>query len=195
MRPGSGEVRTEGRDQRSLRRTGRSGAEVYTILISRLLLQDTGVPSLADPATRYEPSPLIELSSRAERQRLSSGALKAFFSIVERWELRGEDARQLLGGVTNGPYYAMKKHPQDRVLDADRLMRISCLIGIFKALNILHSQMLADEWVRLPGRWMSCTRASGDETVPASRVSVLHLSTTCARKGPADSAGVVSRRL
>ena len=28
--------------------------------------------------------------------------------------------------------------------------RISYLVGIFKALNILHSQKLADEWVRLP---------------------------------------------
>jgi len=36
------------------------------------------------------------------------------------------------------------------VLDADRLLRISYLIGIFKALNILHSPALADEWVQLP---------------------------------------------
>jgi hypothetical protein len=43
----------------------------------------------------------------------------------------------------------MKKDP-DRVLDADRLLRISYLIGIFKALNILHSKKLADAWVRLP---------------------------------------------
>src|SRR5450432_1408443 len=53
-------------------------------------------------------------------------------------------------GVTNGPYYEMKKNPQGRVLDADKLLRISYLIGIFKALNILHGQLLADEWVRLP---------------------------------------------
>ncbi|MDE2263902.1 MAG: DUF2384 domain-containing protein, partial [Gammaproteobacteria bacterium] len=50
---------------------------------------------------------------------------------------------------TNGPYYEMKKDPQGRTLDADRLVRISYLVGIFKALNILHSQQLADEWVRL----------------------------------------------
>jgi hypothetical protein len=44
----------------------------------------------------------------------------------------------------------MKKHPEARLLDADKLLRISYLIGIFKALNILHDQRLADDWVRLP---------------------------------------------
>jgi hypothetical protein len=43
----------------------------------------------------------------------------------------------------------MKKNP-DRVLDTDRLTRISYLIGIFKALNILYSDKLADKWVQLP---------------------------------------------
>jgi hypothetical protein len=56
----------------------------------------------------------------------------------------------VLGGVTNGPYYQMKKSADGRVLDADKLLRISYLIGIFKALNVLHGQPLADEWVHLP---------------------------------------------
>ncbi len=106
--------------------------------------------ALVYPATRYEPSPLVDLTSRGVRERLSPSALKAFFNILDRWGVRGEDARQLLGGIPNGPYYEMKKHPEGRVLDADRLTRISLLIGIFKALNILHGEALADEWVRLP---------------------------------------------
>lgn len=106
--------------------------------------------SFAYPSSRYEPSPLVDLQCKAERERLSPGALKAFFNIMDRWGIRDEDARQLLGGVTNGPYYEMKKEPQGRVLEADRLVRISYLVGIFKALNILHSERLADEWVRLP---------------------------------------------
>jgi hypothetical protein len=55
----------------------------------------------------------------------------------------------LLGGVTNGPFYEMKRKP-DRLLDTDRLTRISYLVGIFKALRILHSSRLADQWVHLP---------------------------------------------
>jgi Protein of unknown function (DUF2384) len=103
----------------------------------------------AYPATRYRPQPLADFSARAERQRLSPPALRAFFNIMARWQVRDDDARALLGGVTNGPFYEMKKHP-DRVLDADRLLRISYLVGIFKALNVLYSEALADEWVRRP---------------------------------------------
>ena len=63
------------------------------------------------PATRYQPPPVVDLASRAARERLSPGALKAFFNIMARWELRDEDARALLGGVSNGPFYEMKRHP------------------------------------------------------------------------------------
>lgn len=101
------------------------------------------------PATRYEPSPIIDLTSKSERERLSPSAVRAVFNIIARWDLRDEDAKVLLGGMSNGPYYDMKKNP-DRSLDADRLLRISYLIGIFKALNILYSKKLADAWVQLP---------------------------------------------
>ena len=104
------------------------------------------------PATRYS-SPLPpppDFTSKAERARLSSAALKAFFNIIEVWQIRDEDARELLGGVSNGPYYQIKKNQEGRILSADELFRISYLIGIFKALNTLHGQPLADQWIRLP---------------------------------------------
>jgi hypothetical protein len=43
----------------------------------------------------------------------------------------------------------MKKQPE-RTLDADTLTRISYLVGIFKALNILYSEALADAWMQRP---------------------------------------------
>jgi hypothetical protein len=101
------------------------------------------------PAGRYQPLPLVDLASRAARERLSGAALKAFFNVMTRWKLRDEDARALLGGVSNGPFYEMKRNP-DRTLDADRLTRISYLLGIFKALGVLHSDALADAWVQRP---------------------------------------------
>ena len=101
------------------------------------------------PASRYQPAALVDLGSRPARERLSPPALKAFFNIMARWKVRDEDARGLLGGVTNGPFYEMKRDP-DRTLDTDRLTRISFLVGIFKALGILHSQALADVWVHRP---------------------------------------------
>ena len=107
------------------------------------------MPGLTYPTTRYDPAPIVDFGSRQERDRLTPSALKAFFNIMDRWNVRDEDARQLLGGVSNGPFYEWKKIPTGAYLDADKLLRISYLVGIFKALNILHGQSLADEWVRL----------------------------------------------
>jgi hypothetical protein len=106
-------------------------------------------PPVHYPASRYQPPPLVDLGSRAARERLSPPALRAFFNIMARWRLRDEDARALLGGVSNGPFYEMKRDP-DRTLDTDRLTRISFLVGIFKALGVLHSDALADAWVARP---------------------------------------------
>ena len=103
------------------------------------------------PATRYQSDVPTDLGAVAARERLSPLALKAFFNIMSRWKVRDEDARALLGGVTNGPFYEMKRNP-DRVLEVDRLTRVSYLIGIFKALSILHGRAIADEWVHLSNR-------------------------------------------
>jgi len=106
------------------------------------------LPSPAYPRT----APVLEppdLTDAAERERLSGAALRAFFNIMAKWGVRDVDARALLGGVTNGPYYQLKREP-DRVLDVDRLTRVSLLVGIFKALHILHSDALADRWIHLP---------------------------------------------
>ncbi len=101
------------------------------------------------PATSYAPTVPVDLTSRSERERLSAAGLKAFLNIRERWNLRDQDSRTLLGGVSNGPYYKWKKQPE-RTLNADVLTRISYLIGIYKALNILYGEKLADEWILLP---------------------------------------------
>src|SRR5260370_1393420 len=98
--------------------------------------------------SRSAPPP-VDVGSRASRERLSPAALKAFFNIMARWKVRDEDARLLLGGVSNGPFYEMKRNP-DRTLDADRLTRISYLVGIFKALGVLYSDALADAWIQRP---------------------------------------------
>ena len=103
----------------------------------------------AYPKTLYEPSLGIDLTSSVELERVSPAAVRTFFKIMEHWKVRDVEGRMLLGGVSNGRFYAMKKKRDGR-LDADRLIRISYLIGIFKALNILYSERLADEWIQLP---------------------------------------------
>jgi hypothetical protein len=89
------------------------------------------------------------LSSRDVQKRLGPSAVKAFLKIRDLWELRDEDARQLLGGMSNGAFYELKRKARG-TLDQDRLTRISILTGIFKGLNILYSKKLADRWIQLP---------------------------------------------
>lgn len=105
----------------------------------------------AYPRTRFEPTIPVDLNQREERERLSQSALKAFFKLAQAWQLRDEDARELLGGISSSAFYEWKKNP-DRVLEVDRITRISFLIGIYKALHILYGDKLADEWVSLPNR-------------------------------------------
>ena len=110
----------------------------------------SSVRPLAYPESRYTAPKLPDLSRLEERRRLSPAALKAFFNIVKHWKVRDEDARELLGGMSNGAYYLLKQGAAAKALEQDRLTRVSYLIGIFKSLNILYSEQLADQWMQLP---------------------------------------------
>jgi len=102
----------------------------------------------AYPKSRFEPATLVDLHSRTERERLSQSALKGFFKLVAAWRVRDEDARELLGGLSSSSFYDWKKNPE-RLLEVDRITRISYLLGIYKSLHILYGDKLADEWVQL----------------------------------------------
>ena len=106
------------------------------------------MPSTATPISGFEWETPVDLSDRRTQERLSPKAVKAFFRIVDLWKLKDEDARLLLGGISSGSFYQLKKEP--RLLDQDRLTRVSFLVGVFKALNILYSAELADAWIQLP---------------------------------------------
>ena len=100
-----------------------------------------------------------DLSSRAVQEKLSPVAIRAFFRLTSHWKLRDEDARGLIGGISNGSFYQLKRSAGKasnaktldlKTLDQDKLTRVSLLVGIFKALNILYGTKLADAWVQLP---------------------------------------------
>lgn len=91
----------------------------------------------------------VDLSSKENRARLSPSATKGLLRIAAHWKLKDDDTRDLLGGISSGSYYALKSRPS-KTLDTDQLTRISLLIGIYKALNILYSRKLADAWMTLP---------------------------------------------
>ena len=94
---------------------------------------------------------LPDLSDPATRVRLSPAAIVALFALADKWDLRNEEAMALMGGISHGRYYELKKNRKG-LLSQDELTRISLLIGIFKALNILFSPPLANQWTSRPNR-------------------------------------------
>jgi hypothetical protein len=91
----------------------------------------------------------VDLSKKENRARLSPSAIKGLLRIAMHWKLRDGDTRALLGGISSGSFYALKNRA-NKTLDEDQLTRISLLIGIYKALNILYGEKLADAWIALP---------------------------------------------
>jgi Protein of unknown function (DUF2384) len=77
-------------------------------------------------------------------------AVRAFFRLAGLWGLTMEEARVLLGRPSRARLYNWKA---GRVsgLPHDTVQRISYLLGIHKALQILYSEPhSADAWVRRP---------------------------------------------
>jgi hypothetical protein len=90
-------------------------------------------------------SPIPDLRDEAVRQRLGPPALKAFSQMMVRWRVPDEKAKHLLAlaAETNIDYL------DPSMLGQEQLLRISYLVGIYKALHTLFSDKLADQWIRL----------------------------------------------
>lgn len=81
---------------------------------------------------------------------LSGPALRTFFRIADAWALSTDEARRLLGDPPRSTFFLWKKN-RDGHLDRDTLERISYVLGIFKALQILlPDPAAADAWIRRP---------------------------------------------
>ena len=81
-----------------------------------------------------------------------AAGLRAFFAVADKWGLSYEEARTLLGQPGKTTFYNWKRGDVREVVHAmDLGTRISYLLGIFKALEIIYDQPeLADTWVRRP---------------------------------------------
>ena len=85
-----------------------------------------------------------------QEAELGGPALRAFFKLAERWDLRMAEQRKLLGDPPESTFYKWKRE-QDGALSRDTLERVSYLLGIFKALAILFPHPdRADAWLRKP---------------------------------------------
>ena len=86
----------------------------------------------------------------AAAERLAGPALRTFFRICSAWQLSNDEARKLLGDPPRSTYFLWKKTGEAQ-LARDTLERVSYLLGIYKALQILlPDAVAADAWVRKP---------------------------------------------
>jgi len=93
----------------------------------------------------------VHPSKPAPAPNIDEGAAKrAFFRIMEAWQVSDSSARVLLGSPGRSTFYNYKRGAGG-ALAADTLERISYVLGIYKALQmLLPSDEAADAWMRKP---------------------------------------------
>jgi hypothetical protein len=90
----------------------------------------------------------------ANRRRVSGPGLRTFLAIADLWRLTEEQRRILLGLPSRSTFHSWTKAAREHrevTLDLDALTRISAVLGIHKALQILHPNEGAGlAWLRDP---------------------------------------------
>jgi hypothetical protein len=85
-----------------------------------------------------------------EAHAAGAAGLRAFARISELWHLSIAEQMTLLGLSSRSTYFKWRKEAEVR-LPRDTLERISYILGIYKAIQILlPDTRAADEWVRRP---------------------------------------------
>lgn len=85
-----------------------------------------------------------------ERRRLSAPALRVFLNITRAWQLTVDEARGLLGWPAPSTFHKYKSGDVG-TLSYDTLTRLSLILGIYKALQVLYPEpQFADRWVKMP---------------------------------------------
>ncbi len=106
---------------------------------------------------------------------LTAAGLRAFFRIAEAWRLGVEEQITLLGGPGRSTYFKWKRDGAT-ALPRDVLERISYILGIYKALQILIPEGgAADAWIRRPNRAPLFGGRSALERMLSGNVSDLYL--------------------
>lgn len=95
-------------------------------------------PDLADPATLL-----------SDPARVAQVAAKAFLRVSQAWSLDSATAASLIA-VSPRTWARIKTGNWSGRLSQDQTMRVSALIGLFKALHLYFGESLANQWVSLP---------------------------------------------
>ena len=87
-----------------------------------------------------------------DSKRASGPALRTFDKIADKWELKPGERLALLG-LPRSTYFKYLKEPGAARLSQDTLERISYVLGIYKALQILLPRKdAANKWVKQPNK-------------------------------------------
>ena len=119
---------------------------------------------------------LPQSSSRAQLNlgdpSASAAAKEAFFRVMELWHVPNEQAQVLLGSPGRSTFFSWKKG-QGGTLTRDAFERISYVLGIYKALQILFPDPAqADAWVWKPNEALGGRSAL--HRMAAGNISDLH---------------------
>jgi hypothetical protein len=100
-------------------------------------------PAKARAVVKADPPPQAGLAE------MSAAGLRAFFNIAGDWKLGVDEQLLLLGSPGRSTLFKWKASPASARLGRDTLERLSYLLGIYKALQILlPDPAAADAWVR-----------------------------------------------
>lgn len=93
----------------------------------------------------------ISPERKHQDEKVGRAALMAFFAISEKWHMTPEQQLKILGDIPRSTYYNWRGKVEKKnnvVLSKDTLERISYIMGIYKALNILlPSEDSANKWI------------------------------------------------
>lgn len=107
--------------------------------------------------------------------QMSAAGLRAFARIAQAWGLTVDEQLCLLGQPPRSTFFAWRKDPDKATLPRDTLERLSNLLGIWKALQILlPDAAAADAWVRQPNSAPAFGGRSALQHMLAGNVADLH---------------------
>ena len=97
------------------------------------------------------PAPAPQTQTKPSPREISAAGLRAFFAIARDWGLNTEEQMVLLGAPGRSTFFKWKSAPESADLKRDTLERLSYILGIYKALQILLPDTAsADAWVKKP---------------------------------------------
>ena len=93
----------------------------------------------------------VKTQAKPNSRDMAAAGLRAFFNIARDWGLNTDAQMVLLGTPGRSTFFKWKSAPESADLKRDTLERLSYILGIYKALQILlPDTTAADAWVKKP---------------------------------------------